>query len=317
MDVHVIILLIWESLCLLIQLVVFTALVRQHYQHRKTKILLFFRIITTICSISYLLFGVFDLCHVMVAFQENRDIIDYNHTTLVLIIRIADVFYFIASLSTYTLFFGRVYHTFKLTQWRVSRKLICFMCILYLYSIACMIMFLYSINISFDAELIWFVSLMISELCICVSLTILFIYKLNQLALQRSSYYVQEQHMNDMMDDQNTDLDLNTHRIIYVITRYSILSIIAISFGMLWYFISLYQLFFMDHANNLSFTISYFCRALEITICGIVLYLSVGFNKRQYDTICSCCHQACSECFIKNIKKTIKDSVYYGFLFFQ
>ena len=120
--------------------------------------------------------------------------------------------------------------------------------ILFCFAIWNMIMYIYYIGKEFDIERNYIISLACLEILISLSLTLLFIYKLKQLTVRR----------NVLINDTSTsNLDRSSLKMMNVITRYAILSITAMIFGLFFYAVELYQIFFMEIPTNITFSIMY------------------------------------------------------------
>jgi len=183
--------------------------------------------------------------------------------------------------------------------------------VLFLFATSNMILYIYYIGKEFDIERNYIISLACLEVLISLTLTLLFIYKLKQLTIQRNTLCVNDIAFSDT-DNPSLRLDRASHKMINIITRYAILSTMTIIFGLFFYSVELYQIFVMKIPTNTSFSIMYGARELEALICIIVLYLSFASTVKQYYKACHFCHKMCFQCFLKSTEKTIiKQSEYH------
>ena len=310
---HLLILLVWTSLCLLTELIVFTAFIyafKAEFARKRRRMSRFVAVTNIMCLFCYIFCSVGDLAHFGYSFHFDYSIFDYEHDDLIVIIQVADTFYFTASLSIYILFLGRVVITFRKSEYEMSKLTLLLFSGLFLFALYNMVFYIFYIGKDFEIERNYIIALMCLEVAISASLTFLFIFKLRQLTINRTSMSLNERTFDD---SESIQLDDHSLKMIHVLTRYAILSIMAIVVGLFFYSVELYQIFLMEIPTNTSFAVMYGLREFEVVVCMISLYLSFVSTKSRYDRVCKCCHGVCFRCFVKSTKKIInaKRGTYY------
>ena len=318
MRMHLVLLLTWTSLCTILDLVVFGlflfAIKEENSRGAGTRRRMspFVAIPNLICVFGYQLCSLWDLAHFSYSMHWDISILEYEHADLIVILQVADAFYFTSTLSIYVLFLSRLVITFRESDYRMSTLSIALFSILFCVALCNMVVYVLYIGKAFSVERNYIISLMCLELAISLSLTFLFVYKLRQLTVSRTSMSLREWAPAMNNANASIQLDAQSIKMLSVLTRYAILSITAICFGLTFYAVELYQILCMRVPTEASFSVMYACRELEVLVCMLSLYLSFVSTRPQYDRVCGCCHSVCFRCWVKSTKQIIaKQGVYY------
>eukprot|EP01084_Bolivina_argentea_P317058 549660_1 len=133
----------WISIFITIMVIIYVCFMVQLRRNSK-KIKLFHKLSSTLCLSCCLLSSFGDLIHMIQAYNANIPSSDTAH--LFQIIIIADVFYYIGSLSLYIYVLGKPYIVFKSTAYSVSKYYISFILILLVLLTLSMIGYLYTVS---------------------------------------------------------------------------------------------------------------------------------------------------------------------------
>ena len=270
----------------------------------KKQLHLFFCIINPLIIASDIGVGFADLSHCLLPIVAGVDFLDYTEdVAMEIIIFIADIFYFISTLSLYILFIGRLFISFKGTMYEISKLFLGLMGVLILITAGNMIKYLVPISQTLAQREISIIVLSINEVIITIILCITFIYKLKKLVVMQSNGAA-----NVESDISGISLTNSQQRMLYLITKHSILSILMVVFNLIFYSCLLYEI--EIYISNFTVAVEYGLRSLEMTLICFLLYLSFGFNDRLYVKICKICHSFCYKKCLTDSKKNIHHQYY-------
>eukprot|EP01084_Bolivina_argentea_P090265 162685_1 len=307
----------WLSIFLLAQITIIVSLLCKLYskQNSHKPISPFYKYVTIICVTFCALSTIVDLIHTTIAYIRHEQSSDtYRFGT---IMTIADITYFIASISLYILIIGKLYLTFKSTSYRVSNKYIIFLSILIVTSVFCMTQYLITLNnkdtIKFLDNSVKFVyAVIINDFIIDISVLALFVYKLQQLLIDTIDIGLIHQNSDNIIQivkesADEYDFQNSQKRLVALITRQSILGSIQIFFNCTFYFKVLVDRYTVGpkFPSDLAFQTSHCLRALENLVVIGTLYLNFNLNTGLYYKICGCCHNGCYLCCLKCTKRKI------------
>ena len=247
-----------------------------------------------------------DFLHATIAYIHDYSLLSYKANAFMIL---ADTAYFIATIVLYCLLFGRLYFTFNQTQYRLSNSIVIFyIIIITVSSIMFGLYFYYWYDTGFYVELLLII-LSLNDLILNITLTVLFITKIKALVVTDHTFNMSNNHQMDKYEDENDEIAVifnkRQYRLIDMITRYAMLSILIIVVKQefnLWYLI---QLVYLKKTNNHA-AIGSSLRGLENVLDVVVLYIGLCFNGKLYDKLCGKCHRFCLRCCTKRIKTQIK-----------
>ena len=241
-----------------------------------------------------------------------------------ILIGFADICYYTATISLYLIIVNRLYTTFKKTQYYLSKLTIIFISILLMLSALEGITYFTSEfiwNAKYEYEIIGSLATVyvIIDGTLNLTVSILFINKLRKSMIDVDEnedkflpFLQQEQSQLDDKsnvsgDEQRKKVSLNAHQIKFLnlMTRYTLLSVIAIIFNQLFNLSSIFCTFYYTNTPSNIIEGSYMLRSMENLINVIVIYLNFGFNAKEYYCLCGCCHRNCLKIMKVNTKRKI------------
>ena len=187
-----------------------------------------------------------------------------------------------------------------------------------------MIKYLVPISQTLAQREISIIVLSINEVIITIILCITFVYKLKKLVVLQSygknvEMVVNGQSAENEENVATTEIDHESkiskisltngqERMLYLITKHSILSILMVVFNLTFYSCLLYEI--EIYISNFTVALEYGLRSLEMTVICFLLYLSFGFNDKLYVKICTICHSCCYKICLTNSKRDIHHQYY-------
>lgn len=201
---------IWMSLFLILQLFTLLALCKgfcTFHPSTSKPVSTFAKYSTIICIIFTSLSTAVDIAHTLLAYLADEP--SSNTQRFGIWLTAADIAYFSSSVFLYILIIGKLYVTFRKTNYEISRKYMVFLAFLVSILVFCMTEYLYLLNshkviVFLNKSLSFIYGVVFSDITIMFIILALFTYKLQQL-------------LNDTMDsdlvhgvDQTDDGSLST-----------------------------------------------------------------------------------------------------------
>eukprot|EP01084_Bolivina_argentea_P104107 186442_1 len=294
-------LIIWLSCCVLLMIVVLIFLLFRVYVLNKSVD----KCITpmTILLITfYVLTGLGDLNHAALSYVNNKSLATNYYFSADL----ADIFFFISNLLLYTLLLSRLYFTFQYSQYQISNKFIIFIVILMLIVLALIIFYCAFLVPQYGITKQFFpfaISLMITDIIINMLLGGLFGYKLYQtVKSQQNQLFMQVGLADDSSLSSNssnmsvnevssTDINNSQRRLVLLITKHTILSIIIVTINQLFWVLEVINIFYKQ--NEFTYCLTYGIRTFQCMVITFILYLNCQLNHQLYHSMCNYCHVRC------------------------
>eukprot|EP01084_Bolivina_argentea_P077287 140157_1 len=306
------------SICLLVMMFIFISLIYQIFILKKAEnIHQFYVKITILCMVFFILTTLTDLVHAVISYYTQ---IAMSAQWFDPVVCTADTCYYFGCITLYTLIIGRLYYTFKDTQYSLSKFALFIYVILLSTSSGIMIYYVYVVakdhklhNKSLGNTDI---CLMIIDVILNTSMPILFITKLRKFILQMAvndynecitnSIKYDKKHLNKLKKELEDDPSMivsksRQYKLIKVVVRHTILSTVAIICNEL-FFLSNMLFYLYPTIQNAEWwaKIVYTVRDVEGVIILSVLYLNFNFNQDCYHCCCRLCDICCSYIFIKS-----------------
>ena len=294
---------------------------------------------TAVSTISCLSCIIADLFHVTHAFIDNGIIISHNYDHSLVT---ANVFWYIGSITIYSLLIARLYLTFQTTSYALSNCLTVFIGLLISISALCGIYYcaiIASVQDEFEVVVLnrpATIILEINDFILNTTLLILFVYKLKCITAEMHDYDKAKTLLLNSDDNDYTlntpsmqsrnitsfswsssltanksvigDVELDQHqsKFMRVITRHTLLGSFVIFANQLFWMGYIYDVYIIrDITINLYPAICYSLRSTENLINIMVLYLSLKINDNMYFKLCALCHKGCYKCNVKQTQRTI------------
>ena len=212
-------------------------------QKKKLPILRFTKMMNIICFIFAILVSSLDLSHIVISKILDIPVISPWFVIKIPVMTLADIIYFLLSISVYILIIGRSYFAFQETMYKLSNMYLSFILFLIILAFTSMIFYVYYLYNDFELipDFIW-IQLSI-ELVINISVLSLFIYKLRQQALLMQSF---------------EKMNLSQISLINVITKHSSLGCVLIICNPMFYVAGSLQIYVAP--NHRGTTIGFYMR---------------------------------------------------------
>ena len=326
----------WLSAMLLGQLTI-TALLFIKTNAEKT-LNAFVKYSTLWCVCCYCINTGCDLTHTSMAIKHTEQLSSDNDQMRT-IQTIADIPYFVATISLYAVIIGRLWICFRDSDFVLSRKYIAFISLLITGSIICMALYSFTKTIDDSAfiflkDSVKYVSLiLINEIVIDIGVLALFIYKLQQVLVGLVDINVDEVYEEPIHDNNRSTWSRRTTisivtvssnkayiindqtRLLSLITKQTILGCIQMLFNCSFYIKIMIDAHFVSKSwsSDLIFQRTYCLRSISNLIVIFALYLNFSFNTDLYHKICGCWHKGCYKCCVKTTERKMaeKEMEYY------
>ena len=296
------------SICLFIILIFLIQLLYQFYCKKHAKQMLNFYIFTHIIFfIGTIAATTGDLLHALISYLNSYTLLSYSNNPYMIL---ADIGYFIATIVLYILLFGRLYFTFDQTSYKLSKCIVIFYIIVIIES---SVMFGLYFYVWYDSGLIVILLLMVmtvNDLILNITLTVLFINKIKTLVV--TEFEVSMDADTQIERDSEITFNKRQYKMINLITKYGILSILIIVLKQefnLWY---LFQLVVLDTSNE-NVAVGCSLRGVENVINVVILYIGLHFNGNLYERLCGKCHRCCLKCCTRRLKGQIRKMSMYSY----
>eukprot|EP01084_Bolivina_argentea_P072194 131134_1 len=288
-----------------------------------------------------------DTVHLFLCWITNKLVTSANYA---IIKSTCDFLYFLSSSLFNIILFMRLYMVFKNSTHALSKKLIVFISFQIICSIGLnitnsMLMIAYNDELSDTIALTFYVSVIVLDLTVSLSMIVLFTAKLQKLIVQMKLNIIHairqdnecktnivpkainvneaSSHCVSVMEQTLSKYKSNSSfvyslpsatipiqnnenrfkRLVIVMTRNSLLGIIAICFNQLFYIISLIYFIVpgkdMLWKSHLFGAFHYGLRILGMTGIGVCILLQMRFAQKSYYRICWICHIICFKCCVK------------------
>eukprot|EP01084_Bolivina_argentea_P295194 508151_1 len=296
----------------------------------------FVKYISIICFVSCTANIVCDLCHNYWGYLLHNKYELYTKHYHILI-GIADIFYYTATLSLYSIIIYRLYTSFSTTTYAMSNCSITFIVILMISSTLEAITYISSELLwkseTIEYEIIGSLSIVYIVIDVTLNVTVVTLF-VSKLRLSMIDIDENEDKFTPFIDEIENNYDYNDEYIEYeysihntrktsislsvvslntgqkkflsLMTRYTLLSCIAIIFNQFFNSLAIWNTFYYSETPSYMVEIAYIFRSLEDVINVVVVYLNFGFNSNHYYWLCGCCHHNCLNIMKVNTQKGIK-----------
>eukprot|EP01084_Bolivina_argentea_P264817 448721_1 len=150
------------------------------------------------------------------------------------------------------------------------------------------------------------------DITLNLSILMLFTYKLQQIVIYTYQVYSVSNNNDKQLNDIDINLNRNQQRLITVITKQTLLGIIAIICNQFFYgsIIGGGYIKDFDAMDAYYLICSNGIRIFEGTVNCVVLYLNFSINQNHYYKICGICHDRLYRCCVRKTKhKIVQNSV--------
>lgn len=327
----------WATFVCCIIIVLFISFwwrLHKHLQNHEKTIRAFEIVSHGLCGLFYILCCASDIYHIATSLKNHTNLYQVNLPDIYSSIS-ADIFYFLATLTLFVTFIGRAHLTFKGTKYQFelfSLTTLIFV-VFFVFEIVAMIAYLYGIvtsNYNDRLEADCFVVLMICEALMSNYIIYLFLSKMHNLIAISTDFNGHDDDDRSMLTDRlmdvsncdnynerdNYNYSYNQVRVsitkfdsdlLNLVTKYGVISVVAMLSGLLWYLTKFYQLYWdVSFSSQTAKILEYITRELEIVICMYCIFITFVFNKRFYQSSCFCCHRCCFQCCFGITKRTFR-----------
>ena len=299
-----ILLLLFCSIALIAEVVIFCKLIWQLYWRDQTRgqISTFQTRVHAICFCCIIMTSLCDTAHALVVIILNTRLTS-KVDCIVSIEIIADVFYFASSVLIYLLLFDRLHKTFQDTSYRLTQTTMTLFYIMIV--IQCLLMTAYCIDQYIDSHFntIWLrisgaisTCILILDILLNLFFLALFIRKLRQSVMMRLKLSIEDSGCDNQLSRcRSIDDSLNqrTHsKIVNVIVKQLLIGtpIIFCSVAFLMT-AAIEEAFYED--SQISRILAYSSRAAEGVLISCLLFWGLSVNESTYKQICGRCHRSC------------------------
>eukprot|EP01084_Bolivina_argentea_P177037 306229_1 len=285
------------------------------------------RYMTLISALFNTLCSSCDLIHIVWCFIINGTLVSHVFDEIIVA---SDVFYYIGDLALYILLISRIHYTFQNTLYAVRKCTLTFFAVLICVSALCAAHYCIVIVVIKDEDQVIqynipaVTTLEITDLILNMSLIVLFIWKLKQLAtfihdiensnelsiqttspMHPSSIFTESEKHSKRKITAKASLQINNkqNNLIILITKHTVLgSIVVVTNQCYWigYMIVSYLLHAEESDGHVAFV--YGIRVFENFMNVLVLYLALTINRKYYRNLCFFCDNCCYKCILKETK---------------
>ena len=259
--------------------------------------------LVAICVIASTLCEYGDLTRWIISYPQNKSPFFYP---LNQIMTIADLFYYIACISFYSIAVSRIYYAFQGSAYEISSRVIRLYMSLIIISVLAGLWHCVVASIQPEHGQDQFfakygvpaiVVLMINDFLLNAGLMILFVQKLKMV--------FNGSLISNSISENRSSIDAHSENFAHLIVRHSLLFGIAIITNQV-FFVALILVFWGkgEVAENIHFMV-FCCRSLENTANCLVLLLGMSKNHWIYNKCCGKLHNGFTNCFIDRRKRIL------------
>lgn len=310
-------------MCIILMIVLLCLLVYQLFysdaREKHQKIVSSITTGTICCIICGILSSILNFLHCGYYFLTNKDMYLVHNLRIIVVISVG--IYYLQCISLYIVVFSRLYYTFKEVFYSLNKLTISIVITLIIITgigmIAnCVLLYLLnpSSNVFYPIQFVICIFFIATDITLNIIMLILFIHKLQKAIIIANGL---SNKVSEVISIESGDISLNQYqdKLIFVITRNTVLSSIAIIWNQLYFATVIYGYHVSNIYNDnqivmsLYFVIfSYGMAVIASTVFSITLYLNFGFNADKYDKICSICDNACYRCCVYWTQKRLRNN---------